>query len=184
MPALAVRSATRMPRPNFLLAHIRSGFSIRLKLVRGPLVCFLQRFDDRIPLYPEMKFFLFILGGFGVMALTYLLMTFYMRHKDGIQPSYTGLLIMATSMVCVLAGFYALQRFGIDVHHGQPRDFFWLLLGILWLVLSVWTVYQRQTSGTVLMDLGAAPMFRIQIVFAVFMAALAIGFAVNPESRA
>src|SRR3954451_7642783 len=127
--------------------------------------------------------FLFILGGFGLMVLSYLLMTFYMRRRNGVQPNYVGLLIMGISMGCFLSAFYILQRSGIDVQHGKPRDVFWIVLGIVWLALAVWTAYQRQVSGTVLMDLGPAPMFKVQIALAVLLAAMAIGVALSPEAR-
>src|SRR3954447_5993727 len=83
--------------------------------------------------------FLFILGGFGLMVLSYLLMTFYMRRRNRVQPNYVGLLIMGISMGCFLSAFYILQRSGIDVQHGKPRDVFWIVLGIVWLTLAVWT---------------------------------------------
>jgi hypothetical protein len=127
--------------------------------------------------------FLFILGGLSVMVITYLLMTFYMRRRDGVQPSYRGLLILTTSMACTVAVIYMLQRFGLDVRHGHPRDIFWLVLGVAWLVLALRTAYQRQSSGAVLMDLGPAPMFKLQRGFGVLMLGVAIGLAINPESR-
>ena len=99
-----------------------------------------------------------------------------MRTRDGVQPSYTGLLIAVTTMGCFVSAFYILRRFGFDLLHA-PLDIFWLVLGIMWLVSSVWTVYQRQTSGTVLMDLGPAPMLILWIGSAVLLGASAIGLA-------
>src|SRR5262245_17614148 len=43
---------------------------------------------------------LFLLGGFGVMVVAYLLTIFYMRRRDGVQPSYKDVLVMATFMGC------------------------------------------------------------------------------------
>jgi len=131
-----------------------------------------------------MNLYLFMLGGFGVMVLSYLLTTLYMRRRNGIQPNYTGLLIMVTSMGCFVAAFYILRRFGLDLQHGQPRDIFWLGLSIVWLVSAARTAYQRQMSGTVLMDLGPAPMFKLHTGLAGLMGALASGLAVNAASRA
>jgi hypothetical protein len=131
-----------------------------------------------------MNLFLSMLGGFGVMVLSYLLIASYMRRKNGVQPGYTGLLVMVLATVCFLAAFYVLKRFGLDLLHGHPRDVFWIVLGITWIVLAVRTAYERQASGTVLMDLGPSPMFKLQIGFAVLMAAVAIGLVINPNSRA
>src|SRR5215510_4902644 len=131
-----------------------------------------------------MNLYLFMLGGFGVMVLSYLLTTLYMRRRNGTQPNYTGLLIMVTSMGCFVAAFYILRRFGLDLQYGRPRDIFWLGLSIVWLVSAARTAYQRQMSGTVLMDLGPAPMFKLHTGLAVLMGALAIGLAFNSASRA
>ena len=73
-----------------------------------------------------MKLLLFMLGGFGVMVFSYLLTTFFMRRRNGLQPSYTGLLIMVTSMGCLVAAFYVLRRFWTRSAIAQPRDTFWL----------------------------------------------------------
>jgi hypothetical protein len=40
-----------------------------------------------------------------------------------------------------------------------------------------------QWSGTVLMDLGPGPMFKMQIALSIMLAATAAGFAINPDSR-
>jgi hypothetical protein len=71
-----------------------------------------------------MEFLWFLFGGFGVMAITYLLIIRYMRRKQGVQPGYVGLVIAAISMVCVLGAFYVLQRVGVDLRSGQPREMF------------------------------------------------------------
>jgi len=36
----------------------------------------------------------YMLGGFGISLLGYLLAIFYSRRRDGIRPGYAGLLIM------------------------------------------------------------------------------------------
>lgn len=126
---------------------------------------------------------LFIICGIGVMVLSYLLIGFYIRRNHGVQPGLTGLFIMVISMVCALIAFYGLKRFGLDLLHGRPRDIFWIVLGLTWLVLSVRTAYERQSSGTVLMDLGPSPMFKLQIAFAVLMGGLAVGFSMNRLTR-
>jgi len=131
-----------------------------------------------------MEFFWFLLGACGVMLVAYLLVMFYLRGKDGVQPGYTGLLIAATSMGCFLAIVYVLLGFGVDLRSGQPRQIVWLVLGIVWLVSAVRIASQRQSSGTVLMDFGPTPMFRLQMVFGVLMVVLAIALAINRESRA
>src|SRR3954454_496995 len=101
-----------------------------------------------------MTLFLFMLGGFGVTVVGYLLTAFYMRRRNGVQPNYMGLLIMGVSMGCFAAAFYVLQRYGLDLQHGPLRNIFWDVLGVVWVVLAVWTAYQRQASGIILMDLG------------------------------
>ena len=128
--------------------------------------------------------FLFLLGGFGVMAVTYLLTTRYRRRRDGVQPSYKDLLFVATLMGGFALAFYVLDRFGLSVQHGRPRTIFWLGLSTLWLVLAVRSAHERRSSGTVLMDLGRSPMFKLQMCLGVLMAVLAFGFAFYPESRA
>src|SRR5687768_7920780 len=98
-----------------------------------------------------MEFLWFLLGGFGVMVITYLLIIRYMSRKEGVQPGYAGLVIAAISMACVLAAFYVLQRVGVDLRSGQPRQMFWSGLGVVWLVLAVVMAYQRRSSGTIVM---------------------------------
>lgn len=108
-----------------------------------------------------------------------------MRRRDGIQPSYTGLrlLIMLISAGCFVSAFYILRRFGLDLQ--RRSDIFWLVLGIIWLVLAAWTVYQRQMSGPVLMDLGAASKFKLWIGLAALGGIPAIGLAITgPRAQA
>jgi hypothetical protein len=131
-----------------------------------------------------MTLFMVVVGCFGSLVLSYLVTSVYMRRRIGTQPSYTGLLIMCTSVGSFLLAVYVLRRFGVDLLHGQPRDIFWVVLGLVWLVQAVWAGYQRQSSGAVLMDLGPSPMFKLQLAFAILMAALAITFAIDHESRA
>jgi hypothetical protein len=131
-----------------------------------------------------MAWLYFMLGGLGVMVLSYLLTIFYMRRNHGIQPRYTGLLIIVTTVGCLVPAFYILRRFGLDLQHGPARDIFWLALSILWLVSAVWTVYYRQMSGTVLMDLGPASMFKLQMGLSVLLGVVAIGLAIDSGSRA
>ena len=119
-----------------------------------------------------------ILVACGVMVLGYLLKVSYMRTRDGVQLSYTGLLIAVATMGCFVSAFYILRRFGFDLLHA-PRDIFWLVSSIMWLVAAVWTVYQRQAGGAVLMDLGPAPMLKLWIGSAVLLAASAIGLAIT-----
>jgi hypothetical protein len=126
----------------------------------------------------------YMLGGFGVSVLAYLLTIFYIRRRDGIQPGYAGLLIMCISMGGFLLLFLVLRRFGLDLLHGEPRNIFWLILGFLWLGLAVWTVHQRHAGGAILMDLGPSPLFKLYLTFGVLMAMVAIPSAVNPDSRA
>jgi hypothetical protein len=127
---------------------------------------------------------LVVIGGFGTLVLSYVLTSIYMRRRIGIQPNYIGLLIMCTSMACFLLAFYVLRRFGLDLLRGHPRDIFWVVLGLVWLVQAVWAGHQRQSSGEILMDLGPSPIFKLQLALAILMAALAIGLAIAPESRA
>ena len=68
----------------------------------------------------------YMLGGFSVSVLAYLLTIFYIRRRDGVRPSYAGLLIMCISMGGFLLVFLVLRRFGLDLLHGGPRDIFWL----------------------------------------------------------
>src|SRR5688500_16921869 len=98
--------------------------------------------------------FWFLLLGFGVMVLTYLLTMFYMRGKQGVQPGYKGLVIMSVSMVCVLAAALVLQRSGVDLRSERPREILWIALGVLWLFAAGVIAYQRTSSGSVLMDFG------------------------------
>ena len=71
----------------------------------------------------------YMLGGFGVSVLAYLLTIFYIRRRDGIWPGYAGLLIMCISMGGFLLVLWVLRRFGLDLLHGGPHDIFWLILG-------------------------------------------------------
>jgi hypothetical protein len=125
-----------------------------------------------------------MLGVCGVLVFGYLLTAAYMSRRDGIQPRYTGLLVMLTSAGCFVSAFYILRRFGLDLLHGPPLDIFWLVFSITGLVSAVWTVYQQQMSGTVLMDLGPAPMFKLWMGLAALMGVLGIGLAIiNSGSR-
>lgn len=126
----------------------------------------------------------YMLGGFGVAVLAYLLTIFYVRRLDGIQPGYTGLLIMCLSMAGFLLLFLVLRRFGLDLLHGEPRNIFWLILGFLWLGFAVWTMHQRHSSGAILMDLGPSPLFKLHLTTGVLLATVAIPCALNPDSRA
>ena len=127
---------------------------------------------------------LFIICGIGVMVLSYLLIGFYIRRNHGVQPGLNGLFIM------------------VDIHGLRPDRLLWLeafrtrpasraptrhLLDRarphVGLVLSVRTAYERQSSGTVLMDLGPSPMFKLQVAFAVLMGGLAVGFSMNRLTR-
>jgi hypothetical protein len=126
---------------------------------------------------------LFVLGGFGLAVAAYLLFASYMRRSDGVQPGYIGLVIMCVSMVGFLAVWFVLRRFGMDLLHGEPRDVFWLLLGVVWLLSAAWLIYERRVSGTVLMDLGRAPMSKVPTTFAAILIALAVSRAATPESR-
>jgi hypothetical protein len=101
----------------------------------------------------------YTLGGFSLSVLAYLLMIFYVRRRDGVQPGYAGLLIMCMSMGGFLLVLFVLRRFGLDLLHGEPRDIFWLALGLVWFGSAVWTVHQRHSSGALLMDLGPSPFF-------------------------
>jgi hypothetical protein len=129
-----------------------------------------------------MEFFWFLLGSFGVMMGACLLVTFYLRRRHGFQPTYTGLAIMAITVVTVLAIFYGLQSFGVDIRSERFRERLQIGLGVLWLVLASTIAYQRRSSGTVLMDFGRQPMFKMQMVFALLMIALAIASAINGDS--
>jgi hypothetical protein len=125
-----------------------------------------------------------VIGCFGALVLSYLLTSLYMRRRLGIQPNYIGLLIMCTATAGFLLLFYVLRRFGLDLLRGHARDIFWVVLGLVWLFQAAWTGRQRQSSGAILMDLGPSPLFKMQLAFAIVMAALAIRFAIDPESRA
>lgn len=125
-----------------------------------------------------------VVGCFGALVLSYVLTSSYMRRRTGIQPNYTGLLIMCLATAGFLLLFYGLRRFGLDVLRGHARDIFWVVLGIVWLFQAVWAGYQRQSSGAILMDLGPSPLFKLQLTLAILMAAVAMGFAIAPESRA
>jgi hypothetical protein len=104
----------------------------------------------------------YMLGGFSLSVLAYLLMIFYVRRRDGIQPSYAGLMIMCISMGGFVLVLLVLRRFGLDLFHRGPRDVFWLTLGFVWLGLAVWTVHQRHSAGALLIDLGPSPFFKIR----------------------
>jgi hypothetical protein len=140
--------------------------------------------DSRIALSSEMKLLLSMIGGLGVMALTYLVMRSHMRRKIGIQPNYTGLIVMIVSTLGCVGAFAVLKYYGIDIVHGRPRDVFYVLLGFVWLVMAVRTGYQQRSSGEVLMDLGPAPMYRIQMFFSLLMVVIGVSFAMRPETRA
>jgi hypothetical protein len=131
-----------------------------------------------------MEFFWFLLCGSGVMVVAYLLVVFYMRRKDGVQPRYTGLLLTAASLGCFLAVAYVLVRFGVDLQSGRSREIVSLVLGTVCLVSAVGIAYQRQSSGTVLMDIATAPMFRLLMVCGVLVGVLAIASAIYRESHA
>jgi hypothetical protein len=126
----------------------------------------------------------YTLGGLSLSVLAYLLMIFYVRRRDGVQPGYTGLLIMCMSMGGFLLVLFVLRRFGLDLLHGEPRDIFWLALGLVWFGSAVWTVHQRHSSGALLMDLGPSPFFKLYLGCGVLMATVAIPLALNPDSRA
>jgi hypothetical protein len=121
-------------------------------------------------------------GWFALAAIAYVLISFYMRARIGPQPGYAGLLTITAAMSGVLITFHTLQRFGIDLMHGRPRDVFWLILGLLWLVLAGRMLHQRLSSGVVLMDLGPAPMFKLQIASAVLLLVVAISLVIDSES--
>src|SRR5262245_43604730 len=131
-----------------------------------------------------MEFLWFLVGGFGVMAITYVLMIRYMRRHEGVQPGYAGLAIAAISMGCILAAVSALQRVGVDLRSGRPREMLWSGLSVVWLILATVMAYQRRSSGTVVMDLGANPMFKLQTAFAVLMGGMAVALTVHGDSNA
>jgi len=131
-----------------------------------------------------MAFFWYMLGGFSLSLLAYLLAIVYIRRRDGIRPGYTGLVVMCISMGGYLLVFWALRRFGVDLLHRGQRDIFWLTLGFVWLGLAVWTVHQRHSSGALLMDLGPSPFYKLNLACGVLMAAVAIPSVLNPDSRA
>ena len=126
----------------------------------------------------------YMLGGFSLSVLAYLLMIFYVRRRDGNQPGYAGLMIMCISMGGFLLVLLVLRRFGLDLLHGGPRDVFWLVLGFVWLGSAIWTVHQRHSGGALLMDLGPSPFFKLYLGCGVLMATVAIPLALNPDSRA
>jgi hypothetical protein len=131
-----------------------------------------------------MRLVIFLLLSAGVMVSTYLLMMFYMRRKNGVQPAYTGLVIMGVSMVCIVAIAYVLLRFDIDVRRGEPREIVWVTLGTVWLGSAARIAHQRRSSGIVLMDLGRNPLFKLHMAFAGLMLAMAVVLVINHESRA
>jgi hypothetical protein len=126
----------------------------------------------------------FMLGALGVLLLSYLLTASYMRRKHGVNVRYTGLLIMLLTVACFVPAFYVLRRFGFDLRRGQAREIFWLVLGVVWIVSSVSILYDRKRSGAVLMDLGPAPMSRLQIGLAVLLGVVAIGLAIGSGPHA
>src|SRR6476620_218905 len=94
----------------------------------------------------------YMLGGFSLSVLAYLLAMAYIRRRDGIQPSYAGLVVMCISMSGFLFVFWALRGFGVDLLHRGSRDVFWLAMGFVWLGLAIWMVHERHSSGALLMD--------------------------------
>jgi hypothetical protein len=82
-----------------------------------------------------------------------------------------------------LALFYVLRRFGLNLQSGEPRDIFWLILGFVWIGLVIWTAYQRQSSGAILLDLGRSPLFKLYTACGLLMVAVAIPAAIDPRSR-
>ena len=126
---------------------------------------------------------LFVIGACGVMVTSYLVVTRHMSRRNGLQPGKAGLVIMVTTLVCFLTGFFVLRRFGIDLFRGRPRDVLWGVLGIVWLASAVRIAYERRASGAVLLDLGRVPMFRLWMFFSVVMLAIGIGNAFSPASR-
>lgn len=130
-----------------------------------------------------MEFLWFLIGSFGVLVITYLLIIRYMRRHHGVQPGYGGVAVAAISMICVLVAFYVLHRMGVDLR-GQTRELLWPVLSVVWLVHAAVMAYQRQSSGTVVMDLGPNPMWKLQTGFGVLMAAMAIALIANGDSPA
>ncbi len=131
-----------------------------------------------------MALFWYMLGGFSLSVFGYLLAIVYIRRRDGIQPSYAGLVVMCISMGGFLLVFWVLQRFGVDLLRRGSRDIFWLVLSFVWLGLAVWMVHERHSSGALLMDLGPSPSVKLHLVCGVLMAAVAIPCALNPDTRA
>ncbi len=125
-----------------------------------------------------------MLGGFSLSVFGYLLAIVYIRRRDGIQPSYAGLVVMCISMGGFLLVFWVLRRFGVDLLRRGSRDIFWLVLSFVWLGLAVWMVHERHSSGALLMDLGPSPSVKLHLVCGVLMAAVAIPCALNPDTRA
>jgi len=108
----------------------------------------------------------------GVMVLAHLAGEFYQRRREGPQPHYIGLLIMSVSVAAVLLLFHG-HGLGLE-HHGVTRDVCWLALTFAWLGFVVWVVYQRRSSGGILMDLGRSLFFKLQIFCGAVTAATAI----------
>jgi hypothetical protein len=123
-----------------------------------------------------------MLGALGTMTLSYLLTARYLRKRVGVQPAYKGLVIMLTTAACFGALLYAAKQAGFDLLHGRPRDVFWLILGAVWIITSARVLYERQTSGAVLMDLGRTPIAKIHLGLAVVMAVAAVGLGVSGDS--
>lgn len=128
------------------------------------------------PLWP-------LLGVFGLVVIPSLLITLYLRRRDGYQPGFTRLFILAALAGCVFLGVYGLERFGLDLQHGSFRIVFYLALGVFQLFIAVFIVYRRVSSGAVLMDLGPAPLSKFFIAIAILEVAIGIGLAFEPGSR-
>ena len=105
-----------------------------------------------------MILFLLILGALGVMVLSFVVMTSFLRRRVGVQPTYTRLFFMIAVMGCFLIVIYVLQAFRSRHTNMEDRATcsgrFSPSCGY---VSSVRLVLQRQTSGTILMDLGQPP---------------------------
>jgi hypothetical protein len=133
---------------------------------------------------PDALLISLMLGALGTMTLSYVLTARYLRQRVGVQPAYKGLVIMLTTAACFGAALYAAKAAGFDLLHGRPRDVFWLILGAVWIITSARVLYERQTSGAVLIDLGRTPIAKIHLGLAVVMAVAAVGLAVSGDSPA
>lgn len=125
-----------------------------------------------------------ILGALGIMVVTYVLVARQLRSRVGVQPGYRRLLFILIVTACTSALFHFAKRAGIDVLHGRPRDIFSLVLGSFWAGMSAHVAYQWHSSGKILMDFGPAPLAKMHIGLAVFMAGLAIMLVTSGESSA